>query len=54
MGGAPLTAAGVAVAVVGIWLTVALAARKAVRGEIEAAPPAREPRTDAREQAGAG
>jgi uncharacterized membrane protein YdjX (TVP38/TMEM64 family) len=45
MGGGFMLAIGVAISVAGIWITVALAARKAVRGETEAgtdpsAPPA--------------
>ncbi|MDZ4762150.1 MAG: TVP38/TMEM64 family protein [Alphaproteobacteria bacterium] len=33
VGGAPVLAAGIAFTVLGVWVTVALAARKAVRGE---------------------
>lgn len=40
MGGALVLAAGVAIAIVGIWITVVLAARKAVREEKPAEAPA--------------
>lgn len=40
LGGAPMLAAGVALSVVGIWITMSLAARRAMRGEPTAPPPA--------------